>query len=251
MSNSNDHNTVVTIGGKEYTIQRFRGLKAILLFGALTRITHDVPDIVAKAAKEYSQRNTVEITEAMSRLPQWSNFTEKDFDRAERDTGKRVVVLPNRPNANEALMVALPDLLESTARREVIRLFAILLIPNDELREADRADRVNEALDEYKDLILYDAELDELFDLGAAAQTAVVNLSPAQKVRLGNLLRGLTARLGITFPGSTTPSSEQTPDSQTSTPKTSTDAPQISSTDSELDTDGTETQRSSEPLGVS
>jgi hypothetical protein len=250
MSNSNDSNTIVTVGGRNYTIERFRGLKAILMFASLSRITRDVPDLVSDAAKAYGKRNTVDITEDMARLPRWEGFSKEDFDRAEQETGERVLHLPSTPNGNEALLVALPDLLESTARREVVRLFAILLIPNDELRDADKSDRVNEALDQYRDLILYEAEIDELIELGSAARLAIVQLSPAQKVRLGNMMRGLLRSLGISLPDSMTRSSEQTPQTNSSTPQTLTDDAQISSTDSELDTDGAETPRSTVPLGV-
>lgn len=249
-----DTTNTVTIDGKEYTIQRFRALRAVLVLASVTRITKDVPDLIANASKAYAERNTIAITESMSRLPRWDGFTTTDFDIAEQKTGKRIIEVPNQANGTEALLEALPELLQSTARREVVRLFAILLISNDDLRKADKADRVNEALDEYEDLILFDAELDELADIAAAAQEAIKDLDARRNGKVGKMLRRVLTTLNPELTQRLLLSESVPDDSEETTPSTEPmsvpDVP-TSSTPSELPMGGIETPRSTEPLGVS
>jgi hypothetical protein len=248
-----DIEQAVSINGEQHTIQRFRGLKAVLVLASVSRIMQDVPDLIAEASKEYSAKHTISITEDMAKLPRWEGFTSADFDIAEQKTGKRVIELPAQANGTEALLAALPKLIGSTARREVVRLFALLLIPNAKLKIADKEDRVNDALDEYEDLILFDAEIDELAELAAAAQETIKQLDTKRNGQLGELLRRGLEMLGLTLPqmpsasGPETPSTEET----TSIPQTlPLDAPTLF-TPSESPTDGIETQRSTVSLGAS
>jgi hypothetical protein len=251
MSDSATIGTKVTIGGKEYTIQRFRGLKAILVMASITRIGRDVPDILADAAKEYYGRNKITVTEPMSKLERWQGFSAEDFDRAEKSTGKREIELPAPITAREQVMTALPALLEH-ARTEVIRLFAILVVPNEELMIADKADNVNEVLDKYNDLFLYEAEVDELVDVALAAQETIMQLEDSKRERLGKLLRGLTDSMGWTQ-ASQTPVLPSTPteEAPTSTSPTSTPDAQTLFTDSQAPTDGAESSPSLVSPGVS
>ena len=177
----------VSIDGTEYPIQRFRALRAVLVMAALADITNEVPELVAKAASDYAESHSMTVTEAMSRMPRFADaaFTEADFDRAERETGKREVKVPIQASGAESLMSALPTLIRSKARRQVVRLFAILLIPNDKLKEADRSDSIDAALDGYEDLILYEAELDELADIAEAVQNQLSNLNTRRNGRWG------------------------------------------------------------------
>ena len=247
-----DTDQQVTVGGEEYTIQRFRGLKAVLVLASITRIMQDVPDLIAQASKDYSAKHTVTITEEMAKLPRWEGFTAADFDIAEQKTGKRQIELPSQANGTEALLAALPKLLESTARREIVRLFAILLIPNAKLKVADKNDNVNEALDEYEDVILFEAEIDELVELAAAAQDAVRQLDTKRGGQLGKLAQQVMSRLNLTLPQMPSESEPATPSPMTdSTEPMSTDDAPISPTPSESPTDGTETQRSMASLGAS
>ena len=245
---------VVTINGTNYTIQRFRALRAVLVLASITRITQDVPDLIAKASKSYSARNTVTITEQMSKLPRWEGFSSADFDIAEQKTGKREIELPSQANGTEALLEALPELLQSTARREVVRLFAILLIPNDELRIADKNDLVNEALDKYEDLILFEAELDELADIAAVAQESIKDLDTRRNGKVGKLAQRVLTALNPELSQRLTQSaSEPVIESSETSSTEPTSVPDVptSSTPSELPTDGTETPRSLASLGAS
>jgi hypothetical protein len=243
----------VTLGGKKYTVQRFRGLKAILVIAAITRIGRDVPDILADAAKGYYKRNTITVTEAMSYLPRWEGIPKSAFDEAETANGRREIEIPAPVSEREQLLAALPDLLESTGRREVLRLFAILICPNSELAEADKADKVNEKLDEYNDLFLYEAELDELAEVAMAARSAFGQLDSTKTERLGEMVRSLirafnpemASQMGMTNP---TP---ETPAVTDSTPSTSPDDAPISSTDSESPMDGAEKTPSMASPGAS
>lgn len=244
---------------KEYTIQRFRGLKAIMAMASMTRIAREVPDIMADAVKQYQARNTVVITESMARLPRWRSFTKEDFDAAAlANGGRRELEIPTPMTVNEQIMYSLPTLLEN-ARREVIRLLALLLVSNVELKIADKADNVEEKLDEYEDLLLYEAELDQLVDLCFAAQDVLSEQLSDRKDRLGKMMGSLMkawwASMGQEPPTTQTPT--ELPDSpqhdtdQSSTQLTLKDDVLISSTDLDEPTDGTETQHSTESLGVS
>lgn len=243
---------------KEYPIQRFRGLKAILAMASMTRIAREVPDIMADSVRAYQARNTVVITESMSRLPRWRSFTTEDFDAAERTTGKRQIELPTPMTSNEQVMYALPQLLEK-ARKEVTRLLALLLISNGELKIADKSDKVEDALDKYEDLLLYECELDQLVDLCFAAQDVLTEQLADRKDRLGKLMGALWG----TWIKSTQQTAPQenpalptspplsTQEEASSTSLTSTDGAPTSSIDSDEPTDGTETQPSMASLGAS
>lgn len=242
--------TEVTIGGKPYTIQKFRGLKAILVMASMTRIARDIPDLLADATKAYYERNTITITEAMSKLPRWEGFSTEDFDKAEAKTGKRVVELPAPITAREQVLTALPALLESS-RTEIIRLFAILVIPSDELMAADKGNTVNEALDKYGDLFLYDAELDELVEVTLAAQDSIAQLNPDTQARLGEMVRSLAKSLGLNWGQQSTQAPQTPEEAATLTPPTSPDDAPISLTDSPVPTDGQESRLSMASPGTS
>lgn len=234
---------IVKVGGKEYTLQRFRGLKAIMAMAALTRLARDVPNLLADAARAYAARNMVVITEPMAKLPRWEGFTTKDFDAAEKRTGKREIELPAPITQQEQVMAALPALLEE-GRKEVIRLMALLIIPNADLMEADKTERVEEALDEYRDILMYEAEIDELAELVLVAQDVIQEqLSPIQRERMGNLARSLWKRVGLTrtspmIQAPVTPMTSEEDEALTQQ-MLSDDAP-TSRTDSPPPTDGTD-----------
>jgi hypothetical protein len=236
----------VTIAGEEYPIQRFRGLKAILVIAALTRIARDIPDIIADVTKDYYKRNTTIVTEAMSKLPRWEGFSKEDFDDAEKRTGLRQVELPTPISEREQTLAALPQLLEGTGRREVIRLFAILVVPNAELAAADKADRVNETLDKYSDLFLYEAELEELIDVVIASQHVISQLEDTKRERLGEMMASLLGMINPTWAAAFQKSRVSS-----STPQTSSGAVPISPTDSPQHTDGREKSLSMASPGTS
>lgn len=240
----------ITIGDQQFEVQRFRGLKAILAMAAITRIARDIPDILADVAKDYQRRNTVVITEAMSRLPRWESFGKEDFDAAEKETGKREIELPAPMSTQEQTLQALPKLLEG-ARTEAIRLLALMIIPNQELREADENEKVEDALDKYREVLLYEAEIDELADLAIAASEVLNEQLAERKDNLGNMMRGLWKMWRPRSDAETSPLSLLPTQDQESTPQTSTEDVPTSSTDSESLTDGTEPQPSMESLGVS
>jgi hypothetical protein len=242
---------------KQYAIQRFRGFKAILAVAAVTRIGREVPDIMADAAKAYQGRNTVTVTEGMSKLPRWSGFSTENFDAAEAVSGRREIEIPSPASQNETILQSLPELLDK-ARVEVIRLLAILIIPNEELKTADKADKVEEALDAYGEILLYDAELDQLMELALVASDVLTEQLADRKDRLGKLIGPLTRRF---LP--TTPASPSTPQDSTSATEmtettenppmspTSTDNVPSSSIDSPAVIIGAETKSSTVSPGVS
>lgn len=243
----------VTLGETEYTIQRFRGLKAILAIAAVTRIAREVPDILNDAILGYQKRNKVRIDESMSKLERWKGFTKEDFDEAEHATGVRVIEIPAPMSDGEQIMQALPALLEQ-ARREIVRLFAILIIPNAELREADESDEaVEDALDKYKNLILYDAEIDQLADLILMAQEVLADQLGNRQERLGKLIGTIVTALRRTrtpiLPSPGTLQTEETEETKRLTePTPSSDAP-TSLIDSPPSTDGREATLSTESRG--
>lgn len=251
MSTPSQH--VVEVGDEKFTIQRFRGLKAIMAMASMTRIAREVPDVMADAVKQYQRRNTVTITEDMARLPRWRSFTTEDFDAAEAKSGRREIEIPAPMTANEQVMYALPTLLEH-ARKEVTRLIALLIIPNEELREADKTDKVEDALDKYEELLLMEAEIDQLVDVALAASDVLKEQMGERKDRLGNMLAGLwrmfqtnrvsnqtsSEEIQATLPPTTDPESTQLTSSE--------DAP-TSSTSSDEPTDGAGTERSMASLG--
>jgi len=232
----------VKLNGKEYPIQRFKALKAVLAIASVTRISREVPDILARALKEYSGRNTITLTREMAKLPRWqdSGFTPEDF--AANDGS---IELPAASmSSQEQIMVALPELFDN-ARKETVRLLAILVVPNDELRAADKEGgtaEVNDLLDKYEDLLLYDCEIDEIADLVIVAYDVLDDQLSDKRDRLGKIIRTtvkmLRGQLGTRQ------------DTQEPTPSTSTSDSPTSSTDLPTPTVGPVTSHSTEPAGL-
>jgi hypothetical protein len=242
---------IVTLGDKQYPIQRFRGLKAILVMASVARISREVPDIMNDAIKDFQSRHTITVTEGMSRLPRFAAFSTEDFDAAETRTGKREIEIPAVMTNTEQFMQSLPKLLEE-ARTEVIRLFAILIIPQMELKAADKSGNMEAKLDDYTDILMDDAEIDQLADLVFAARDVLSEQLGDRSERLGKMMEGLmnlvTGRTTVT--SQMTPVSPTIPEpSESSTPQTSSDAPPTSSTDSDASTDGVEPKPSTESPG--
>lgn len=238
----------VTLNGKAFKVERFKALKAVLAIASVTRISREVPDILARALKEYSSRNTISLTRDMARLPRWEGhgFTDEDFEAA--PDGK--IELPAASmSSQEQILVALPELFEN-ARQETVRLLSILIVPNSELREADKeggTPEVNEKLDQYKDLLLYDCDLDEVAELAAVAYEVLEDQLADKKDRLGKMVRTTARLLGRQL---STPESPTTPE-EPLTSRTSSSSSPTSSTDLPTPTDGTETPLSTASAGVS
>jgi len=232
----------VALNGKDYPVQRFKALKAVLAIASVTRISREVPDILARALKEYSGRNTITLTREMAKLPRWqdSGFTPEDFDANDG----RIELPAASMSSQEQIMVALPELFDN-ARKETVRLLAILVVPNDELRAADKEGgtaEVNDLLDKYEDLLLYDCEIDEIADLVIVAYDVLDDQLSDKRDRLGKIIRTtmkmLRGQLGTHQ------------DTQEPTPSTSTSDSPTSSTDLPTPTVGPVTSRSTEPVGL-
>jgi hypothetical protein len=228
----------VTVQGNNYEIERFRGLKAVLAIAALTRVAREVPDVLAQ------RRNTVTITPALAKIREYP-ISEEDFERAGGGEG---IELPAPMSNQEQILAALPDLLQR-ARKPVMSLFAILIISNEKLKEADKADRVEQALDEYYDLLMYETELDELADLALGAYDVLQDQLADRGERLGKMFQSLGQIWRSRTTERSTPAERIA--SQVLTQRTSSAKSPPSSTDSPEPTDGVESTLSSESPGTS
>lgn len=238
----------VTLQDNEYDIQRFKGLKAILAIAALTRVAREVPDVSAKAVRDFQERNKIRVTPELNTVRGYG-FTPDEFQ-----SHGGVIELPAGMSGQEQLLAALPDLLER-ARKPVLSLLAILIVDNGKLREADKEgqDHVEALLDSHYDFLL-DTDLEELADLAATGYEVLEEQLSDPRGRLGKLINVILRRLTPKQVGPTTPSTQaevETKSGSEPTSPTSTDESPNSSIDSGGTTSGPESTPSTMSPGPS
>jgi hypothetical protein len=205
----------VQLGDTELTITRFRGLKALLASALVGRVMREVPDLqdrVTTFTKKYRKENEVELTRPMAKLPRFAffGFTEEDF--AASPDG--IIRLPEEPTTQQIMLAVAPDLID-LARKELVRLLALIVIPNSELEAADDADDIEGALDKQGKTLIRTAEFDELLELFVVAWEVMRDQILAKKDKLGKLTELPFLRMWL----STQEVEEETPTPPTSPPE--------------------------------
>lgn len=159
-----DYPIKVNIGDQTYNITRFRGMKASLAGALISRTMQEQPrlqELAANFRKDFREKNTVVITQAMSRLPRFKvlGFTDEDF----ASSGGSIEI-PEEPDNQTIALNMFPHVFE-VADRELRKLFALIVIPNSDLAEADDGDKVEEVLTRWGKKLMQEGDLDELLEL--------------------------------------------------------------------------------------
>jgi hypothetical protein len=191
---------------------------------------------------EYRANNMVRFTRAQAQMRGWE-FPDEAFATPE-DGGEQYIDLPGLPSAEERLMFAFPRAF-GLARQEVKRLLALIVVPDEELRVAEGAGQIDEALDKLGDRLLHEGEIGEIVELLAAAVDHVRGQLAPHAEALGKL-RGFLNR---------TSSPEETGEGaderkRTVEPMRVVSSSEPSSTDSPPPTDGPETTSSTALTGA-
>lgn len=232
------------IGEDTVTIQRPSARKASIAFGLIRSITEALPDAqqhLAEFQTNYRATNYVEFSRSQAAL-RWprrplidddenpilqpptidgqpnptagqpvyvdspfSAMTEEDWEQS-----GNVVRIPQDPPTEATIMAMFPYAVEH-AETPVYRLLALFTMTNAEVKQAERGEGIDAALDEKTDWLLDNAFADEVGELAATVGEAVdayfVRKMRALSGRLGKLLRVVTGQEPIATPATPTTSS--------------------------------------------
>jgi hypothetical protein len=205
----------VQIGDRTVRIQSFKVYKAMKAGEIVSEITKMVPQIgdsLTEYTRKYEAENFAEIDRATA-LFQYRDEVEHISDEAWRASENKLRI-PQSPSPQEQ-MTAVFSLVFDTAKEHVLTLLALLITPDSELRDAHRADGVDQKIAEYREVLEHEADITDLVDLTAAA-AEVVREQFAGKADQIKKIRNLWAgqeetttetKNSTSTPGSTAPSS--------------------------------------------
>lgn len=250
MSDLEKVNPRIVVGETTYTIQRFRGLKAIMAGALVARIMKQMPtlqDDVLEFRQKFMKENSIKVTRAMRNMPQWAwlGLEESDFDNVEGG----VIEIPEEPNGQAVFMHIFPDAWE-LAQAELMRFVALLVIPNQELEAADDADNVAQKLSDIGKQIVRQGTIDEILEILAVGLDVFQEQIMDKRERLGKLGELPFLRMLLSTPGPTTTENTEESSDESTQLTLQEDAP-ISLEDSPQPTDGPEEKPSTELLGTS
>lgn len=266
--------TEVQIGEQKVTVERFTLAKAMRVITLLSLIQKSVPEIntaMAQFKRDYATENVVELDRVQAKMrygPQpvvdedgdpimrkdpdgkptgdvltipspIDRMTEQDWERA-----GHVLRLRDKPSTTELLTAIFPLIYEQ-AEQPVLRLLALVAMPNRDVMRYVRSDELWNRVDELADELISPAELGEVMELAVTAaeqvEGQVMDKAKGLGDRVGNLGRlfGIQRKTSETSPTSSEqpepPSIESaspSPDSSSGTPTESSASPGTPSTPS-------------------
>lgn len=240
----------IVLGRHNVTVEPFSGRKAMRAFRLLRHISSGTPAIMkswASFVREYERDNGVELSraEALFEFPpvkepesgrvlrpgRFDHLSDEDWAAS----GNKVR-LPKSPTLPEQIAAVFPEAFD-LAETEVLRLLALVAMPNDEVKE--RREDLGEALDALAEDLL-DAPFDALLELAVIGGETVDEQYRRKAEALGDRMGNALRLVGLD------PKALQ----RSTTSTTSTSRP-ASSTDSPPPTDGSPASPSTEPTGGS
>ena len=241
----------VTVAGRSLEIARFRGFKAQRIMRLAGRIGRRYPELATKVAEfeqAYVEENKIRLTRTEAEFRFGSEAAEISDEAWEGSGGE--LALKQMPSSYERLAAVWPDLLEA-AEEPIMDLLAVVAMTNEDLREADDADRVDAAIAERRKELLHDADATELIELAIAGYDVA-------RGQFGPLVEKVTPfleMLGLTMGGPPPTESDTSPtertESETSSPTSSdSETSPSSSTDSQPPTDGPDEKPSTASPGA-
>ena len=161
----------VHYGDTSVKISSFRSYKAFVAGDILGSASEQINELIEdynSFRKEYREKNTVELTrtEALA-----AGIVIPDEEWGDSPT----ITLPQRPDAPEIFFRLFPKA-KQLARKELIQLLGLVVVPNAELESADSADdddAVPDLLEQHGKQILFAADLKETLQLVEVAVEVV------------------------------------------------------------------------------
>lgn len=243
----------ITIGGQERRIEPFSGRKvnrALRLLKAIAKAVPELLDIRAEFIRRYEAANYVELDRAQALLRYGAPVavTTPEGELARDAEGRLETVpspllamsedawaqtdhklrLPRSPSTEEQLWAIFPEAFDK-AEDLIVRLLALALMPNHDIKEHARKGDLDEHLGAAGEDLLDDALGDELLELAVAAGEVVDDqiLAKARRLRADDRLGNALRLLGLS-PESLTPSKSPDDTTPAPTPSSSTDSPEPS-----------------------
>ncbi len=268
----------VSIGGRPYTVARFKTYKAVLVGEVVSNVTKEVRQLFKEAQdfrREYREQNPLQITrqvcveraneleaaaassreraEAAPVDPREGEESRQDWlDQAKllearraswqrqlEDMGERgYIEIPQDPADEEVILAVFPRAF--LMKRELSELLALIVTPDSDLKAEWRQGSVHDKLRETGEQLIEDSEPEEIVELALAAKEIV-----------GDQFRPLGGKLRTIWERSETPQPEppQTPQPQPPSQPPPTSSSPTSSTSSEEPTDGESRSPSLESRG--
>jgi hypothetical protein len=245
MSNENASRDV-TVGGRTYTVARLRGLKAQLILRESAKLAREYPKIgtmVAEFEQTYADENAVVLNRAEAEY-RLGAAAGRISDDAWQSSGNQIS-LKSAPSTFERLFAAWPEILE-VGERPVANLLAIVSLSNEELADADKADDLAAKIEDRRQEIWHNGEIEEIVELAIAGY----EVSRGQFAPLVGKVLPLLGLLGIPMmgePEQTESGTSPTPTTTSQPSSSSSETSPSSSTDSPEPTGGPESKPSAPP----
>ena len=216
---ASDLTRTVKVGDRDYTVARFRGLKAQRVLRLSAAVARKYPEITSKIA-EFERRYVDEKALSLTRVEAEMRYGPKAAEVSEEawEASGGELKLKQMPDDWDRLGAVWPHLVEA-AEKELFELLAVLSLTNEELNTADNEDRIDEVIAERRKQLLHDGELEELLDLAKAAY----EVSRGQFAPLAAVLAPMAEALGLTMMGGREPTGSDTSEEteKTSSPASS------------------------------
>lgn len=191
---------VITLAGEEKVLPKLTAAKAIMVTDAVAAALSKAPEILDEFKKIGEEYPPLIISKKEAHLPSYKPVLERlgliDEEGnlvAEALDEEGNIALPQAPSDEEVLARMFP-LVWGTVKDDVLNILALLLVSNEDLRQADRDDNVQELLDEASDELAYNADLEELVAFVAVAIEMVAG--EIKKAGVGKLLAKTRALTG-------------------------------------------------------
>ena len=161
----------VHYGDTSVKISSFRSYKAFVAGDILGSASEQINELIEdynSFRKEYREKNTVELTKIEAAA---AGIVIPDEEWGDSPT----ITLPQRPDAPEIFFRLFPKA-KQLARKELIQLLGLVVVPNAELEAADGADddeAVPRLLEKHGKQILFAADLKEALQLVEVAVEVV------------------------------------------------------------------------------
>jgi hypothetical protein len=228
--------STVTIGGREVVLERFQVAKAMRVITLLGLIQKQVPELnrdMATFRRQYAADNVVELNRVQAKMrfgPQpvlddkgepifhdgnlltlpspIDRMTEQDWQRA-----GEILKLPQEPSLQEMIMAVFPTAYEK-AEQPVLRLVALVVMSNADVKAHISAGNLSEQLDALVESTISLAYLEEIMELFVAVGEMIEGSVMVKAKDLGERVGKLRGLLGTkkTSQPETSPTSNEQPE---------------------------------------
>jgi hypothetical protein len=227
----------VTIGGENLKVEEFTGRKGVWALKLLQQILNAVPKIQAQLAeflRTYGEEHAIELSRSEAKKlfgSSLDHLTEDDWEKSGQVLRRRAM-----PSVPEQIAAVFPLAMDE-GEEHVVKLLALLVTPNNEVKRLARSGGLLEHLTATGDDLLDDGMLEELLELAVVAGETLDEQLLSKTQELGDRLGKLKALLRK--------------NSAATSNATSSTTSAISSSDSPTPTGGESDELSTAPAGGS